>query len=476
MLSGSLLIYFQTIGLFPQMMDGGRHGSISDPKELKRADEGTTTMHIIIHRGTHEIGGNCVEIGTDKSRIILDVGMPLFRADGEPHDSADLKKKTKKELLDAGIIPKVPGLFVDGTRPDAILLSHAHEDHTGLLRHCNEEIPIYASRGTSKMMKAGERFALQPTLPRNRHQEFESNIPIEIGDFKVTAYSVNHSIYGAQAFLLEAEGKTVLYSGDLRMHGRKPEMHKSLIEAVSRRNIDVLLMEGTHIGHPGHTGRNEYELEDEIRRLIQKAPGLVLASFSPQHVDRLECFLGATKDAGRIFVADAYTAFVMHLIASETDIPRPESSEWVKVFFPKYFEESYQRKNLEGFHERISPARIRMEEIRSNPSQYVMLFRPSMMESDFKGNLPERSKCLYSRWTGYLEQPEWRVLTSVIEGGGGDLIEVHTSGHIYADDIVKLVGQIKPKTVVPIHTFEPERFTAFSPNVKLLKDGEIHRI
>ncbi len=237
------------------------------------------------------------------------------------------------------------------------------------------------------------------------------------------------------------------------MHGRKPGMHRSLIEAVAARNIDVLLMEGTHIGHPGHKGANEYQLEEQITRLIKSAPGLVLASFSPQHVDRLVGFLRATKKAGKVFVADAYCAYVMHLIASETFIPRPEATEWVKVFFPKFFLESYERKQMKTFFSLMSPARIGMDEIRSNPSKYVMMFRPNMADSDFGGTLPNAARCLYSRWTGYLEQPEWKTTKAKLEELGGDLIEVHTSGHIYADDIIDFVGQVNSKAVIPIHTF-----------------------
>lgn len=430
-------------------------------------------MRITIHRGTHEIGGNCIEVATDNSRIILDVGMPLFNEDREPHDSTTLRRQSSEELRKMGVLPNVPGLFDDtAPKPDAILLSHAHEDHTGLLRHSQVEIPIYASVGTSKMMQAGATFAGQPILPRDRHEKIYAGQPVQIGDFSVTAFSVDHSIYGAQAFLIEAEGKTVLYSGDLRLHGRKPGMHKSLIEAVKDRTIDVMMMEGTHISHKDHRGPNEYELEDEITAHIQSAPGLVLASFSPQHVDRLVGFFRAAKKTNRIFIADAYTAFVMHQIASETSIPRPESTKEVKVFFPKFFEQTYAKKRLERFHALMSPARIGMEEIRSNPSRYVMLFRPSMLESDFGGSLPDGSRCLYSRWSGYLQQPEWQMTKAKLEEASGDLIEAHTSGHIFYADIIDLVGQINAQMVIPIHTFEPENFAEFAPNMKLLADGE----
>lgn len=341
-----------------------------------------------------------------------------------------------------------------------------------MLRHSNSEIPIYASKGTSKMMLAGAKFALQPVLPEERHRELESKKTVNIGDFTVTAYSVDHSIYGAQAFLIEGNGKKVLYSGDLRMHGRKPGMHRSLIEEVAKQNIDLLLMEGTHIGHTDYEGANEFKLEDEITGLIQSAPGITLTSFSPQHVDRLVAMLRATKKAGKTFVADAYTAYVMHLIASEISVPEPESSEWVKVFFPKFFLESFERKRMQTFFSLMSPARIEINEIRSNPSKFVMIFRPNMVDSDFDGTLPNQARCLYSRWAGYLEQEEWQTTRNKLEEVNGDLIEVHTSGHIYANDIIDFVGQINAKTVTPIHTFEAERFQEHFANAKLLRDGE----
>jgi ribonuclease J len=431
-------------------------------------------MKLTIHRGTHEIGGNCIEVATDRSRIILDVGMPLFNEDREPHDTTALRRQSPEELRKTGILPRVSGLFDDTEpRPDAILLSHAHEDHTGLLRHSRVEIPIYASVGTSKMMLAGSKFAGQPFLPHNRHLEIHAGEPVHIGNFLVTAFSVDHSIYGAQAFLIEAEGKSILYSGDLRMHGRKPGMHKSLIEAVKNRNIDLLLMEGTHISHTNYRGKNEYDLEDEILKHVRSAPGLVLSSFSPQHVDRLVGFYRATMKANRIFVADAYTAFVMHLIASEISIPRPESAEAVRVFFPKYFEESYRQKGQEKHFSLMSPSRIGMDVLRSNPSRYVMIFRPSMLDSDFGGTVPEGTRCIYSRWSGYLDRPDWQPVKETLIKANGDLIEAHTSGHIFYSDIVDFVGQINAKIVVPIHTFEPEKFDHFSGNVHVLQDGEV---
>ena len=34
-------------------------------------------MKLIVHRGAHEVGGNCVEISTEHTTILMDVGLPL---------------------------------------------------------------------------------------------------------------------------------------------------------------------------------------------------------------------------------------------------------------------------------------------------------------------------------------------------------------------------------------------------------------
>jgi len=273
------------------------------------------------------------------------------------------------------------------------------------------------------------------------------------------------------AFLIEAEGKRVLYSGDLRLHGRKPGMAKSLLAAIQDKPIDVLLMEGTHIGSD-YRGATEFELEASITEAIQLAPGLVLASFSPQHVDRLVAFLRATQKTGRTFIADAYTGYILHLIRSEISVPSPTSTEWIRIFFPKFFRESYERKRLKNVFSLLSPANRELSEILQHPERYVMMFRPSMLQSDFDGKLPSDVRCIYSRWAGYLEQADWQPVKTAIQEANGDLVELHTSGHIYAADIAELVRQISPRILVPIHAFEPERFSSLIKEARVLADSE----
>ena len=433
-------------------------------------------MQLTIYRGTREIGGNCVEIATDSTRIVVDVGMPLFNADREPFDDRVILDKSIDELLESKILPNVPGLFAEGPEPDAILLSHAHMDHTGFLGHTRPEIPIYATTGTSKMMQAGGIFARQVEIPRDRHRELVPGKTTRIGDLRVTTFSVDHSAYGSAAFLVEGDGKTVLYSGDLRLHGRKTGMAKTLLAALKEKTIDVLLMEGTLLGSSQSKGVNEYELEKEIAEHVNSIDGLVLASFSPQHVDRLVGFIRAAQRTHRTFVADVYTAYILHLIKNETRTPPPISSKGIRVFYPEYFLSSYERKRLHKVHDMFLDDRITMDDIQTDPAKHLMVFRASMIDSDFSGELPQGSLCLFSRWEGYLDQPEWKTTRERIEAVGGDLIHIHTSGHAFVKDIQKLVKQIAPRKTIPIHTFEPEALREHFDNVVTIRDGETFEV
>jgi len=253
---------------------------------------------------------------------------------------------------------------------------------------------------------------------------------------------------------LEAGGKSLLYSGDLRMHGRKPGMMKRLINAISPRKIDVLLMEGTHFGSENVTGTTEWDLEEEIVPHIQSATTIVMAAFSPVDLDRLVTFYRAAQRTGRTFVVDAYAALILHLVASEAKVPRPTREAGMRV----YFNQAFEQRNLERIKDLFGADRIALDEILAQPKQHLMVFRPSMVELDFGGTLPAQSRCLYSYWKGYLKNPDWVSLQKQLAEVGGDFVPVHASGHIYIADLIEFVKAIAPRTVIPIHTFEPGAF------------------
>ena len=419
-------------------------------------------MTITVHRGAKEIGGNCVEIATGNTRVILDVGIPI----------SELCPRDEKERRREPSLPKVPGLFGDGPKVDAILLSHAHADHTGLLDKVNPAIPVYLSAGTSKMLQAGSIFAGGVRLGRERTRTIAVGQPFNIGDLRITAFNVDHSTFDCLAFLIEGDDRRVLYSGDLRLHGRKPGMAEKLLKGIWGHSVDVLLMEGTNIARTGKACVTEEDLEARIRRAVELSPGLVLAAFSPQNVDRMVSFYRAAMKSDRELVVDVYGAWVLHLVSGQSRIPRPEARRGIRVYYPRYFEQSWKRKNLKKVHDKFLADRIALPEILTRPDHYVMLFRPSMLRMDFNGVAPARSHCIYSYWEGYLERDEWKNTRAAFAGEDHAFTTLHTSGHIFPEDAVRFIRAVGAKQVIPMHSETPERFAELLPNVRLLADGE----
>ncbi len=429
-------------------------------------------MYVTVHRGTREIGGTCVEVGTSSTRLIIDVGIPLFGDSWEKLGGKGIQTRSAAQLASEGVLPKVPGLFLEGSPPDAILLSHAHADHSGLIQYTNPDIPVLATKGTSKLMLAGSIFARQPAVRNDRLKTIEPGITRKVGDIQVTALSVDHSAFDSVAYLVEAGGKRILYSGDLRLHGRKPGMASRLLQAAQQEPIDVLLMEGTHICSSQERGLTEDELETEIAKYMKRAKGLVLAAFSPMNVDRLVTFYRAARRTGRTFVADPYSAFVMHLVSGQTRIPRPVRHAGISVFYHRHFVDSYRRRQLQKIHNMFLGHQISREELLEKPSRHVIAFRQRMLDSDFDGAMPDGSLCLYSYWGGYLDRPDGRQFKESLERAGVELIHAHTSGHIFSGDMAGFVRAVNPRIVIPIHTFGAPRFQTFFDNVRLLEDGE----
>ena len=116
-------------------------------------------MKAIIYRGTCEIGGTLIELSADGTRILLDAGYPLF-LNGNPIEDGVLKLPPE-ELLKLGVLPLINGLYEwDSPSIDAVIISHAHLDHYGLLKYVHSDIPIYLSAGTKKLIEVSQLFKI----------------------------------------------------------------------------------------------------------------------------------------------------------------------------------------------------------------------------------------------------------------------------------------------------------------------------
>ena len=118
---------------------------------------------------------------------------------------------------------------------------------------------------------------------------------------------VDHSAVDAYAFLIEAEGKRIFYSGDFRAHGRKSILFEKLIDNPPK-NIDVLFMEGTMIKRSNDQFPDETSVENKIYEVIKGQDNISFIISSSQNIDRIVSAYRACLRTRKTLVIDLYTA------------------------------------------------------------------------------------------------------------------------------------------------------------------------
>lgn len=380
-------------------------------------------MKITIHRGTHQIGGCSTEIRTKNTRIFIDFGTAL---DGS-----------------GGI--SVEGLNIGEADCDGVLFTHYHGDHVGEMNSILPEIPLYCGENSKQIIQGLNSRTHQYDEQRlNSMQTFSQGRSFRIGDIKITPYLVDHSAYDAYMFLIEAEDKRVLHTGDFRTHGFRGKGVPKVLEKLIGK-VDALICEGTTINGGHDTILTEYELQLKAREYFKKNK-YVFVVCSSTNFDRLAAICNAIP-RGMYRVCDKYQFDMMKIVRKQTE---------------KY-STLYEFRKIMWYSEKLA------QKMRSNGFCMFVRMGNSIHRRIMESFADLSPHILYSMWKGYLNKPENSAFVE-----GFQLDKLHTSGHADINAIKMAVEITNPEYIIPIHTEAPEMFLHIAGDSKtlLLNDGE----
>lgn len=422
-------------------------------------------MEVIIHGGAGQIGGNCIEVISGETRIILDLGIPITNIDGTEFEEP--RGLSGKELFEKGILPDVKGLY-EWDKPEitAILLSHYHCDHYGWVKYAHRDIPCYLGEVSHRLIeimgimnKDWKNIIKNPVY-------IKSWEPFSIGNIKVSPFLMDHSACDSYMFVLEGEGKRIVYTGDFRSHGRKGKLFKSFLDQCPMP-VNLLITEGTCLSESDRRMVPEEELEEKISEVCKETEGFVFGFTSSQNIDRVVSFYKGALRNDRVMVIDPYEAYVLDMVGWK--VPKADGNYKVKVMYPRFISDRISETGNEEILYRYKKYKITKKELGENPGKYLILVRSSML-SDMKylGDLTS-SKLIYSMWQGYKEKNN-RFL-KVLEELGVKIVDVHSSGHGGNKTIKELIHKLNPEKILPIHTEKWEEFRKIGDNVIEAKKG-----
>ena len=415
-------------------------------------------MRITIHRGAKEIGGSCVEIRSDRAKILIDFGLPLDFGDKTREEQVQIRKQAAEWAEDA----------------DAIFISHYHADHFGLLTESDRRTPLFMTRGTYEMLCVNDIVQRKSVTQNARIVVVPpyKDCFVQIGDIRVSLYTVDHAAFDACAFLIECGGRKVLYSGDIRLHSVKGKLYHLLPQGV-----DCLLLEGTNL-NADKKCKTESQIGKEFEQQFRKeADKLHYVWCSGQNIDRLVQLYKAALHTGRKLIIDTYIALILDRVHGvRNSIPSildPIDGHDVFRYFNEkdYLEKIKQSGDITTADKLNALPTVDTGDISRNPGKYVWVVRPKMLPVMHKYRYAP-SVFVTSLWGGYREKES--ALLEHLQKYSIPEIEIHTSGHADMQSLQQIVEHVKPKCLIPIHTETPRHFSEVFPNneVLFLNDGE----
>ncbi|HVG48814.1 MAG TPA: ribonuclease J [Rubellimicrobium sp.] len=382
--------------------------------------------------GAGEIGMNAYVYGygkPDQERlIVVDLGVTFGDMDGTP--GIDL------------ILPDVAWLEARRDRIEAIIVTHAHEDHVGAVGLCWDRLraPIYARRFTMAIakLKLEERGAQIPDSMLREVGAWPETF--QLGPFTVGFVPISHSIPESAGLVIDSPEGRIVHSGDFKIDPTPvvgEPFDAELWAEVARPGVRALMCDSTNVFSP-HPGRSEASLVDNLASLLRESKGLVVATTFASNVARLQTLANAASASGRsvCLLGRAMRRMVETAIATGllTQFPKTVSPEDASQI---------PRENL------LLLVTGSQGERRAAASQ--------LSSQGYMGlSLQEGDTFLFSaRTIPGNEKPVSRIMNQLSEKGVDVLDDeggrYHVSGHANRPDLETFHDIIKPQFLIPMH-------------------------
>ena len=424
------------------------------------------STQITFYGGVGEIGGNKFLLEDQDTRILLDFGMN-FSERSKFYSEPWLSPRDERGLLEFGLLPKIEGAYKFQDEPlniDAVILSHSHTDHSSYISFLNRDIPVYCGATTATILQTFAEISpkgFDNDLEGLEFRPFRTGSKFNVGSIQVEPIHVDHSVPGSYGLILHTSEGAIVYSGDFRIHGTKPELTRDFINAAKKSNPTAMLCEGTNL--IGADFSTEQEVMTKINKVVGTSQNLTLATFRNTDVDRTKTLFEVAKKNHRRLAVSLRQAYILSKLYEDQhlDLPDVKSSDFLifrreKKQYYKWEQTILDLPNVIDAHE----ARRRQKEL-------ILATAFSDLKELLEMRPEPGSSFILSSSEPFNEEMEieYEKFVNWLDHFGLPMYHIHCSGHIMPTEIKQAIMEISPKTLFPIHTEHPELFGRYVADV-----------
>jgi ribonuclease J len=322
---------------------------------------------------------------------------------------------------------------------EAIVLTHAHEDHIGAVPYLLREradIPIVGSRLTLALIDAKLlEHRIRPVVRQVAEGE-----RMRFGPFECEFLAVNHSIPDALAVALRTSAGLVLHTGDFKMDQLPLDGRLTDLGGFARlgaEGIDLLMSDSTNAEVPGFV-TSERDIGPVIDEVFRTAEQRVIVACFASHIHRVQQVLDAALDSGRkvCFVGRS----MIRNMGVAVDLGYLRAPEGIMV----------EQKEIDD----LPPERVVL--ICTGSQGEPMSAMSRMANRDHQIRITEGDTVLLaSSLIPGNENAVNRVINGLTRWGArvvhkGNAL-VHVSGHAPAGELLYVLNLTRPGNFVPIH-------------------------
>ena len=235
-------------------------------------------------------------------------------------------------------------------------------------------------------------------------------------------------------------------------------------------------MEGSSFGrNPSEQSfPDEEAVEKRIIEVIKDKENIALLFCSSQNIDRIVSAYRAVLKLSGVLVIDLYTAYILYKLKGLSSRLPQYKSDHIRVKFWSHQMKSLERAGHHDFLKEVVHSKhgIKTEEIVKRKKKIVFLVKANSLLPKLVSELDTLNgiKLIWSMWRGYITGDD--PFSKFCKEHNLKWEEIHSSGHASIDDLKLLADSIKPKQLIPIHTFYPDQYKNHFRNVIELSDGE----